>query len=600
MNMRLSSGLGLLVLWSAQVGAASFTVDSNLDLVDDLPGDGVCDVGPAAPGNPCTLRAAIMEAEANGQADTILIPAGMSINLTLAGSGGTENGDLNIGTDMVIAGFEGAPPGNPALLPLIDASAIADRHFQILGGQVTLRGLRLQGGNSSNSGGSVRIGGGSGTAVRIEHVQLRDNRAAARAGAVLSGGSASLIVEDSLFLRNDGGTAAAGGLAVETNSQVVIRRSTLLDNRASAMPSSTLAVLGNASLRIEDSTVDGSLVRPPIAGLEGAVGIVQFGTSELVLRNVTVSNFAETALDLRDLDGNERTRIGSSVLESDGTACVATGTNLAAADVQIAYSQVRHQSGCLAFYLEGVRNGLADLGPLTDDPPPRLTFSRPPLGPLANVVDRGTPVDDPPADPDLACTDNDQRGGPRPLDADLDGVARCDVGAIETAAPLPFVVNHYADDLTDDLPGDGQCATVPVPGIGPVCTLRAAIMETNALPGLDYIRFAPSAIPVALTLPVTGSVGGALRITEALAIEGNLVNGRPATTISGQMVGQRLLQVPTTDQTVYLRNLALRGGDAVGQVGGAIVLASGELLLDRMELFDNFAGAGGGALAVIG
>jgi len=50
-------------LFTTSLPAATFTVDSELDAVDDSPGDGVCDAGPAVPGPSCTLRAAIMDAE---------------------------------------------------------------------------------------------------------------------------------------------------------------------------------------------------------------------------------------------------------------------------------------------------------------------------------------------------------------------------------------------------------------------------------------------------------------------------------------------------------------------------------------------------------
>ena len=108
--------------WS--VHAAAFTVDSNTDVVDANPGDGVCDDGA---GN-CTLRAAIMEANALAGDDTISLPAG-TYTLTITGvdercdgtvpctgTGTPENpylpvvtadasiGDLDITSNLVITG----------------------------------------------------------------------------------------------------------------------------------------------------------------------------------------------------------------------------------------------------------------------------------------------------------------------------------------------------------------------------------------------------------------------------------------------------------------------------------------------------------------
>lgn len=594
----------LLGLLGPSLQAADFVVDNPLDLVDVAPGDGLCDAGPAVPGQPCTLRAAIMEAEANGEADRILISEGLSIQLGLAGAGGAELGDLNINTEIEIAGYLGEPPGNPALLPLIDATGLGDRHFAILNGQLSLRGLRLQGGSTGTEGGSIFIAGSDNSRLSIEHSVFQFNSAGSRGGAIHIGGLATVTIVDSQFFRNDGGGAGAGAISAQSSSQVRIERSSFLDHRSDIglfpQLASTISVLGQAQLSLLDSTLDGTLLRPPIPDLAANSGIVVFSEASLTVRNATISNFAESAIVLHNLEGQTRVRIGNSVLQSGVSACRVSGADPGAVDVSIAFSLIEHQDGCQPYYLESVRSGVAELALLTDDPPPRLTFSRPPAGPLSNVVDRGWSVDETSIEADLRCTSSDQRQNPRPLDGNLDGEARCDLGAVEEAPPEAFVVNHFVDDLTDDLPGDGVCATVDQPGLGPVCTLRAAVMEANALPGLQFVTFEPSETPVVLSLPVVGPIGGPLSITDALAIEGRLSEGRPATWIEGQMVGERLFVIQAGGHAIHLRNLGMSGGDASGQVGGAIVVANGEVNLRRCELVGNYAGSGGGALAVIG
>ena len=59
---------------------AAFTVNSTSDAIDANPGNGVCET--STPGQ-CTLRAAIMEANALPGADTINVPAG-TYNLAAA------------------------------------------------------------------------------------------------------------------------------------------------------------------------------------------------------------------------------------------------------------------------------------------------------------------------------------------------------------------------------------------------------------------------------------------------------------------------------------------------------------------------------------
>src|SRR5690242_21889878 len=80
--------------------AASFTVNSTADTVDASPGNGVC----ADASNNCTLRAAIMETNALGGADTITLPAG-TFTLTRVGSDDTDvNGDLDVTGPLTING----------------------------------------------------------------------------------------------------------------------------------------------------------------------------------------------------------------------------------------------------------------------------------------------------------------------------------------------------------------------------------------------------------------------------------------------------------------------------------------------------------------
>lgn len=86
------------------VQAATFTVNSTADTVDASPGNGVC----ADAANNCTLRAAIMEANALAGADTINLPAG-TYTLTLANAGGTNEdndatGDLDVNGSLTING----------------------------------------------------------------------------------------------------------------------------------------------------------------------------------------------------------------------------------------------------------------------------------------------------------------------------------------------------------------------------------------------------------------------------------------------------------------------------------------------------------------
>jgi CSLREA domain-containing protein len=85
------------VMTCAMTQGATFTVNSTGDGTDTQPGDGICET---APGNAiCTLRAAILEANAAAGPDVIVFDAGLvSQMLTLTG------GRLDIRDDLTIGG----------------------------------------------------------------------------------------------------------------------------------------------------------------------------------------------------------------------------------------------------------------------------------------------------------------------------------------------------------------------------------------------------------------------------------------------------------------------------------------------------------------
>src|SRR5881397_25060 len=78
---------------------ATFTVDTPLDVVDTLPGDGVC----ATAAGSCSLRAAVQESRSLLGPDTIILPSGI-YTLTIAGAGNNSatSGDLDMSEALTI------------------------------------------------------------------------------------------------------------------------------------------------------------------------------------------------------------------------------------------------------------------------------------------------------------------------------------------------------------------------------------------------------------------------------------------------------------------------------------------------------------------
>ena len=88
----------LLACAATVASAATFTVNSTADGPDAAPGNGVC----AAAGGPCTLRAAVMEANALSGADKVQLAAQLFL-LSIVGTGDGA-GDLDLKSDIEIAG----------------------------------------------------------------------------------------------------------------------------------------------------------------------------------------------------------------------------------------------------------------------------------------------------------------------------------------------------------------------------------------------------------------------------------------------------------------------------------------------------------------
>jgi len=74
MNSKIST-LIFIIVFSATSTGANFTVNITSDLIDLIPGDGVCEATLST--NDCTLRAAIMETNALSSSDSINLPEGV-------------------------------------------------------------------------------------------------------------------------------------------------------------------------------------------------------------------------------------------------------------------------------------------------------------------------------------------------------------------------------------------------------------------------------------------------------------------------------------------------------------------------------------------
>lgn len=225
---RISILIGLLALLLAGsfVGARAmrantpFTVNSTLDEQDASPGDGQC---VSTPSGQCTLRAAIMEANALAGADTIILPTGV-YTLTIAGANedAAATGDLDMVVDLTIAG---AGVGDT----IVDGNSVvvADRVFHVVGSvTVSMSALSVQNGTAgSANGGGILNGGGE---LTLTEALIANNTA----GLMGVGAGISNLGTLTLTHSSVSNNSAYQGGGITNNGVVVALNSTIDGNTA--------------------------------------------------------------------------------------------------------------------------------------------------------------------------------------------------------------------------------------------------------------------------------------------------------------------------------------------------------------------------------
>ena len=156
------------------------------------------------------------------------------------------------------------------------------------------------------------------------------------------------------------------------------------------------------------------------------------------------------------------------------------------------------------------------------------------------------------------------------------------------AEPAQFWVTRF-DDGVDTLPGDGQCLVA-----GGGCTLRAGVMESNALAAGAFVIMPGGTYRLTLTAGPDDASFGDLDIQATMLVTGF---GMRETVVVAE-TGDRVLEIHGGDGYVY--DLTLRGGvAALGGGGGIRVGAAGNLFCQRCLLRDNRSNVDGGGVEVL-
>ena len=454
---------GVLALLLAAVPApcvlaATFNVNSVLDVVDANPGDGICRTAPD--NTVCTLRAAIMEANALPGADMIILQANSIYTLELPGTDSAGlNGDLDVLDSVTIVG---AGAGSTIINGngLVTGDRVMTVYRCIRDGVTetgacpngtdivaTISGVGFDAGRTTLFGG----GGLANLGVLTVHDCNFTNNFAAFGGGILNTGT--LDISNSTVAGNDvslGGSGAGvdtfagvvtiidssvrdngmlgdpvstngGGIAVSGAGTVfTIKRSTISNNRAGLGGGIHLQ---SATLNLVNTTVSGNLSYKSGGGLA-----VDSGTAGLY--NVTITN------NIANSDASAGNEFGGGVYKNTGT--LAFRNSILSGNLHLNQAAPPSNEECFGGITSAGNNIVtfvngaictisgsyaavsASLGPLQDNGGPTLTHA---LLDNSAAINAGNPA---------GCTDNvgaalttDQRGVQRPF-----GPA-CDIGAVE-------------------------------------------------------------------------------------------------------------------------------------------------------------------------
>jgi hypothetical protein len=369
-----------MLLAARPAHAATFTVDRN----DDP--DSTTATACTAAANDCSLRGAIVAANANAGPDAVTVPAG-TYTLTRAGANedAASTGDLDVTDDLTITGA-----GARATRVAGGAAPFDDRIFDIAeGASATITRLAITGGKPAGDAGGVNNRGD----LMLDGVAVKNNSASNYGGIFGDGGTLNLT--DSTVSGNSsegvGGVAQVGGTANITNSTISGNQATNINGGIGAG--------GGAVMNIVNSTIASNT-----SGRLGG-GILTAGPATLV----TVKN---TIVAGNTLDNCDTTQLSGGTISSQG-------------------NNVSSDGSCGFTKPTDKQNTNPRLGSLQNNGGPTDT----------RALLAGSPAVD--AGADAGCPGTDQRGVKRPQGP------RCDVGAYERTNGRPVARNDSYRGMED-------------------------------------------------------------------------------------------------------------------------------------------------------
>lgn len=421
--------LGIISLGIATPSmAATYCVD---DFGDGPPNAADCPVDCVTSNGNCSLRDAVQAANANGNLDTIDIPAG-TVTLSQVGDLNDNNasGDLDINRDVTLQGagmsqtivewdsnlsdadkdriFDVDPLDNAAKVVINDLTAqngvIFDKVVDQEGGAgirqsdvstLELRRVKIKNNvvdaTGSDSGGGVQSFG----SLEIYQSTIEGNKSSGGGAGIFVGtASGDLVMEDSTVSGNETteGGIGAGGIAFGQFTTWAITNSTISNNTALGADG---GVGSDGTGKMTNVTVTEN------SSASGGGGIGQGGVGTFTIRNTIIAgNTAGTdATDCEIVSMNLVTE-GSNLI-GDGTGCDGVVNGV-----------MNDQVGTSASPIDPLLGPLQNNGGMTE------THTLLTVSPARDAVSGGN----------CPPPNEDQRGQPRPLGGS------CDIGSVEVGS----------------------------------------------------------------------------------------------------------------------------------------------------------------------
>ena len=278
---------------SAAAAAVTFPVTKTTDTAD-----GVCDAD-------CSLREAIIAANAAGGPDTITLPAGTYI-LTLAGPDSEDasaNGDLDITSDVTITGAGSATT-------IVDGNS-TNRVFEIFVGPVSFSGLTVRNGLAAGFGGGIN--NRSTSTVTITNSIISNNQASGFGGGINNNGAGTVSISNSSVTGNTAlGSNFGGGINNNFNGTLNVTNTVVSGNTAGGFGGGGINNNDSGAATVTGSTISGNTA-------QNGGGISNNSGGSLTLTDSTVSGNTGT---------NTSTPGGGGVLNNSSGPMTITGSTI--------------------------------------------------------------------------------------------------------------------------------------------------------------------------------------------------------------------------------------------------------------------------------